>query len=219
MAKQIVVIGLGRFGSGVARTLFQMGHDVIAIDKDERMVREITGTVTYPVQGDACDESLLREIGISKCDIAIVGVGSDIQSSIMATVLLKNLEIPLIIARAQDSLHGNTLEKVGANRIISPEHDTGERLAHSLFAQEVIDYMEISGDYGIIKIKPPSHLLNMALRDAGFGGPRDRHQLAVLAIRRGREMILTPDQDDRIQEGDILLVAGKQDDLDKIHAS
>jgi trk system potassium uptake protein TrkA len=212
-----MVIGLGRFGSSVAHTLFQLGYDVLGIDTDEKVVQANLGQITYSVQGDATNETTLRELGVSNFEAAIVAVGSDMQASLMTAVLLDNLGVPLIVARAESQLHGNTLQKIGVHKVIYPEQEMGEFLAHSLFNPDVLEYMDLTPDFGISKIRVPDSLADLSLKEAGLGGPRDKYGVAVIAIKRGKDVTLAPDEDDKLRKGDILVVAGKDDQLEKLH--
>jgi trk system potassium uptake protein TrkA len=216
--QQIVVIGLGRFGTSVAYTLYQMGHDVLALEIDQARVQAAMGQVTYPVQGNATEEAVLRELGIPNFDMAVVAIGSNVEASIMSTVLLKSLGVPHIVARAKTQLHGQTLERVGADVVVHPEQETGEHVARGLFHPEVQDYMEIAPNFGISKVKASPQATNRTLKEAGLTGARDKYGLAVLAIRRGRDVILLPSEDERIQKEDILVLASKEEMLDKLHA-
>ena len=216
--QQIVVIGLGRFGSSVAYTLYQMGHDVLALESDQTRMQAAMGHVTYPVQGDATEEAVLRELGIPNFDMAVVAIGSNLESSIMSTVLLKSMGVPHIVARAKTQLHGQTLERVGADVIVHPEQETGEHVARGLFHPEVQDFMEVAPNFGISKVKASPQTVNRTLKEAGLTGARDKYGLAVLAIRRGKDVILLPSEDERIQKEDTLVLASKEDMLDKLHA-
>ena len=218
MAKSVMIIGLGRFGTSVAHTLFQLGYDVLGIDTDEKVVQANLGQITYSVQGDATNETTLRELGVSNFDAAIVAVGSDMQSSLMTSVLLATLGVPLIIARAENQLHGNTLQRIGVHKIIYPEQEMGEFLAHSLFNPDVLEYMDLTPDFGISKIRVSDFLANQSLKDAGLGGgARDKYGVAVIAIKRGKDVTLAPDEDDMLRKGDILVVAAKDDQLERLH--
>ena len=219
MKKQVVVVGLGRFGSSVGKELYQMGHDVLGIDLEEKNVQDMLGHVTYAVKSDATNESVLKELGVSNFDVAVVAVGSDIQASILVTVLLKELGIPFIVARAKDDLHGTTLERIGADKVVYPEQEMGRRLAHTGFDAGVLDYMEVAPNYGITKLRPPDQMVKHTLEDAGMASPRDKYHLAVLAIRRGREYFLAPAKDEELRHGDILIVAGSNEQLGKIQNS
>ena len=219
MKKQVVVIGLGRFGSSIARELYQMGHDVLAIDLDERNVQEMLGHVTYAVKADATNEAVLGELGVSNFDVAVVAIGSDIQASILATVILKDLGIPFIVTRAINELHGNTLERIGADKVVYPEQEIGRRLAHVGFEPGVLDYMELAPTSGITKLRPPEQMMKHTLEQAGLAGARDKYGIAVLAIRRGRDYHLIPSKDEEIKPGDVLIVAGNSEQLGKIQIS
>jgi trk system potassium uptake protein TrkA len=215
-----MVIGLGRFGTSVAHTLFQLGYDVLGIDTEEKVVQANLGQITYSVQGDATNETTLKELGVSNFDAAIVAVGSDMQSSLMTSVLLATLDVPLIVARAENQLHGNTLQRIGVHKIIYPEQEMGEFLAHSLFNPDVLEYMDLTPDFGISKIRVTESLANQSLKDAGLGGgARDKYGVAVIAIKRGKDVTLAPDADDMLRKGDIVVVAAKDDQLEKLHSS
>ena len=218
MRKQVVVIGLGRFGASVAQELYQMGHDVLAIDLDEKNVQDMLGHVTYAVKADASSEAVLKELGVSNFDVAIVAIRSDIQASILVTVILKDLGIPFVVTRAINELHGNAMERIGADKIVYPEQEMGRRLAHIGFEPGVLDYMEVAPNYGITKIRPPEHLLKHTLEEAGFDRPRDKYSVAVVAIRRGREYMLVPSKDEELRPGDMLILAGNTEEIGKLKA-
>ena len=216
MPKQAVVIGMGRFGASLARELFQMGYDVLAVDKEEQVTQDLTDQLTYVVRANATSESVLRELGVANFDLAVVAIGTDIQASILTTVLLKSLGVKEVIARANNPLHAQTLERVGADKVLFPEHEEGIRLAHTLFNPDVLEYVEITPDFGLSKFRPPEHAIGRTLEEVGLGGTRDRYGISVIAIRRGREPILLPSKDEQIREGDILLVIGKDELLDRV---
>ncbi len=217
MNKQVCVIGMGRFGSTMARELYQSGHDVLAIDYDEAKIQEQLGQVTYAVRADATNESVLRELDLPDYDVAIVALGSDnVQASVGVTVLLKSLGIPMIIARAANDLHGETLERIGADRVIFPEAENARRIARLEFTRELLDYMPILTNYGISKIRPPEGMLNQTLEAAELSGAGDRHGISVVAIRRGRTSFLHPAKDEVVQPGDVLILAATSEQLSKL---
>ncbi len=218
MKKQVAVIGLGRFGSSVARSLYNLGHDVLGMDVSEDRVQGMMGSVTYPVTGDGTNETVLRELGILDYDAAVVAVGSDIAASIMASVLLKTLGVPYVASRARDELHGNALELLGVNKVIHAEAEMGVRLAHNLFNPDVQEYLELAPNFGLSRIKVPSRFVQMSLKELGFSNVRDKYGLAVLAIKRGKDITLNPDADDRLQSGDLLVLAGRDDLLERLEA-
>ncbi len=217
MNKQVCVIGMGRYGSTIARELYQSGHDVLAIDADEARIQEQVGHVTYAVRADATSESVLRELDLPDYDVAIVALGSDhIQASVGVTVLLKSLGIPMIMARAANDQHGEILERIGADRVLFPEAENARRVAKLEFVRELLDYMPILADYGISKIRPPEAMLNKTLEAAGLSGAGDRHGISVLAIRRGRTSFLHPSKDEVMQPGDVLILAATSEQLSKL---
>ncbi len=217
MKKQVCVIGLGRFGATVARELYQAGHDILALDTDEAKIQEMLGQVTYAVRADATSESVLREMGVADFDVGIVALGSDnIQASILVTVLLKSLAIPFIISRAANELHGETLERIGADKVVYPEMESARRVAHVDFNAGILDYMELAPNVGISKVRPAEGMVGRTL-DAAELGSQGKFGVAVLAIRRGRSYILNPSKFEEIAPGDILLVAGKNEQISKLY--
>ena len=217
MNKRVCVIGMGRFGSTIARELYQGGHDVLVIDEDEAKVNEQTDHVTFAVRADATSEPALRGMDVHDYDVAIVALGAThTQASIGATVLLKSMGIPLVMARAVNDLHGETLERIGADRVLFPEAENARRVAKLEFMRELQDYMPILADYGISKIRPPEGMLNKTLEEAGLSGAGDRHGISVLAIRRGRTSFLHPSKDEVMQHGDVLILAATNEQLSKL---
>ena len=217
MKKQVCVIGMGRFGSTVAHELYQSGHDVLSIDVDEARIQEQLGRVTYAVRADATSESVLQELDIPDYDVVIVALGSEnIQASVGITVLLKSLQVPIVMARAANELHGETLERIGADRVLYPEADNARRIARLEFSRELLDYMPILADYGISKIRPPEGMLNHTLEEAELSGAGDRHGISVLAIRRGRTSLLHPARDEVMQPGDVLILAATSEQISKL---
>ena len=217
MKKQICVIGMGRFGSIMAHELYQSGHDVLAIDSDEARIQDQSGYVTYAVRADATNESALRELDIQSYDVAIVALGSEnIQASVSITVLLKSMEIPMVMARAANDLHGETLERIGADRVLFPEAENARRVARLEFNRELLDYMPILADYGISKVRPPEGMVNHTLEEAELSGTRDGNGISVVAIRRRRATLLHPAKDEEIMSGDVLILAGSSEQLGRL---
>jgi len=211
---QVAVIGMGRFGMALAHELYRVGHDVLTIDRDAGLTQSMMGHVTYSVTGDSTSAELLEEIGIRNFDTGVVAIGTDIQSSVLTTVLLKEtFHLDQVVARATNELHGKTLEAVGASRVIYPEQETGLRTAHSLFQRETLEYMEITSGYGISKIIASKDMAGRSLREVGFGPQGDKYGISVVAIRRGRNPIISPSQDEVLQENDHVIVAAMEDPL------
>ena len=216
MKRQVVVIGLGRFGSNVARSLYNLGHDVLAMDTDEDRVHGIMGQVTHPVAGNGTNDAVLRELGVPDYDAAVVAVGSDLVASVMACVLLKTMDLDYIVARAHDELHGNVLERIGVDKVVHAESEMGERLAHNLFNPNLQEYLGLGPNYGFSRMRVPKDFVNKSLKELGFSGPRDKYGLAVLAIKRGNDVTLNPDNDDQLRDGDLLIIAGQDEHLERL---
>lgn len=215
-SRHIVVVGLGRFGSSIARTLYQLGHTVIAIDNDENRVQAMMGEVTHPVVGNATDESVLRDFGVHNYDIGIVAIGSNVEASIMVTVLFQTMNLPYVVARAQSELHGSTLERLGCQKVVYAETEMGARVAHNLFNPEVEEYLELGPSFGVSRLRVPDRFSDMTLKEAGFAGVRDKYGVAVVAIKRGNNITLQPDADERLHRDDVLVVAGRDELVDRI---
>ncbi len=219
MAHQVAVVGMGRFGVSLARELYRIGHDVLIVDREEGSTQQMMGQVTYAVTGNSTSMEFLDEIGIRNMDTAVIAIGSDIQSSVLTTVLLKRtFELPHVVARATSELHGKTLEAVGADRVIYPEQETGLRTARNLFQRDVLEHMELTREFGFSKINVPAGMVGSTLEEAGLSTSRDRYGAAVIAIRRGREPILSPSKDESLRAGDQLIVAGPESTLERLGA-
>lgn len=208
--KQFVVIGLGIFGSSVAKTLYNLGNDVLAIDMDEEAVQEISDSVTHAVQMDATDEHALKTIGIRNFDVAVVAIGANAQASIMTTLLVKELGVKYIIVKGNSDLHAKVLYKIGANRVILPERDMGTRVAHNLVSSSILDYIELSPDYSIIEIESPGQWHNKNIKDLNL---RAKYGINIIAIKNDNTVNMSPHAEDIIEPGDIVVAIGSAKDL------
>jgi len=211
--EQVMVIGLGRFGSAVARELERLGHQVLAIDQGEQQVNDIAADVTHALQLDAADEAALRSAGAGDFGTAIVAISSDAEPSIFATMVLKRLGVENVIAKAGSLLHGEILARVGADRVVFPERETGLRLAHSFNVPNVLDYLDVAPSFGIEKIRPPKSFVGRTLGELDLKG---RLGLTPVAVRRGKQVVVNPTRDERIGEGDELILIGRDDKLDQL---
>jgi trk system potassium uptake protein TrkA len=214
MKKQVAVIGLGRLGVAMATTLHSLGHDVMALDIDEKNVQSIASQITHAVQADATNETTLRELGISNFDIVIVTT-SEIESSVLTTVLLKKLGVGYIIARAENELHGSILEKIGADKVVYPEREMGIGVAHALTLGDVIDYIPVTPGYGVVKLAAPPSFVGQTLSDLGFGS-KGKLKVAVLLMLRDKEVAITPSSAEIVKSGDALVVSGSWDSLEEL---
>jgi trk system potassium uptake protein len=214
MKKQVVVVGLGRFGTSIASVLAESGYDVLAIDSGERNVQLASTQLAHVVHADATDEAVLNELGIKEFDIGIVAIGTDIQSSVLVTVLLKKLGVPYVIARANNNLHAEILGKIGADKVVSPEYDMGNRIAHELALGNVTSYLPVSKRYGIVSIEVNEEMNGRTLNDLDIG-PKGKDSVGALLIRRHNEIILSPSLSEPVKTGDILILAGVDNKLEE----
>jgi trk system potassium uptake protein len=214
MGKQIVVIGLNRFGASVANTLCSIGHEVLAIDMDESLVQQMASQITHVVQADPTNEIALRNLGISNYDIGIVTIPV-IETSVISTILLKKLGIRYIIGRAVSELHETILTKIGADKVVYPEKEMGTGIAYVLTLGDVIDYIPVTSAYGVVKMRVPSYFVGKSLSDIGFGH-RGRWEVLVLLLQRKQEILLSPSSTEIIRPEDVLIVAGNWDKLEEL---
>jgi trk system potassium uptake protein TrkA len=213
MRKQFAVIGLGRFGTSVAKTLSALGHDVLAIDSSESAVQAVVHDVTHAVQADARDEETLKALGIRNFDVAVVAIGNELEANILITVMLKEMGVKYVVAKAQSALHGKVLERIGADKIIYPEKDMGIRLAHNLVTAHVMDFIELSPGYSIIEIIAPAAYTNKTLGELNL---RARFGISVMAIKKKDTIIVAPGADALIEEDDTLVLLSKNEALAKL---
>jgi trk system potassium uptake protein TrkA len=212
MAKQqVLVVGLGRFGDAVARELERLGHEVLAVDIDEETVNDIAPHVTHAVQLDASDENALAAAGAAEFPAAIVAMSGETEASIFATMALKRLGIKHLIAKAGSTLHGEILSRVGADRVVFPERETGERLAHTFGMAHALDYLDVAPLFGIEKIRPPRSFIGRTLGELDLKG---RYGITPIAIRRGDSVFVNPARDERIAEDDELILIGRDEKLE-----
>jgi trk system potassium uptake protein TrkA len=208
--KQFAIIGLGRFGVSVSTELYKLGHDVLAIDNNEEKLDDITNHSTYSAVADGTDEKELRNLGITNFDHVIVAIGDDLQASILCTLLLKEMDIPSVWVKAQNFHHHKVLDKIGADKIIHPEHDMGNRIAQHLVSDRVIDYIELSAEYSIIEITAPASMHKKTLAQLDI---RAKYGVTVLGIRRGKDVNISPTAQDRLYKEDVLIAIGHNNDL------
>jgi trk system potassium uptake protein TrkA len=211
--QQVMVIGLGRFGSAVARELERLGHEVLAIDRSEQRVNDIAPDVTHALQLDASDEEALRSAGAAEFSTGIVAISTDAEPSIFAVMVLKRLGVTNVIAKAGSVLHGEILARVGADRVVFPERETGLRLAHSFNVPNVIDYLDVAPSFGIEKIRPPKAFIGRSLGELDL---KARLGLTPIALRRGAQVFVNPAREERVAEGDELILIGRDEKLDQL---
>ena len=209
--KQFVIIGIGKFGYSIATTLFDMGHDVLAIDKDEEKVQQISNRVTHAVQADATDENTLKALGIRNFDVAVVTISSNIQSSILITMLCKELGLKYVLAKAQNELHAKVLYKTGADKVVFPERDMGIRVAQNLVSTNFLDYIELTPHYRLVELAVVPAWEDKSLRELNI---RVKYGINIMAIRHGNDVNISPLGDDILRREDVLVLIGRTNDIE-----
>ncbi|WP_431087077.1 potassium channel family protein [Paenibacillus sp. 8b26] len=208
--QQFVVIGLGRFGSNLALQLVDMGCEVLGIDQNEDIVDSMSELLTHTVVADATDEDSLRSLGIRNFDCGIVAIGNDIQVSILAAILLKELGVSKVVAKAISVLHGRALEKLGVDRVIYPERDMGIRVAHQLVTPNLLDYLELSKEYSIVELNVPACLHGKTLSELNA---RTRFGCSIVALHTANGILIAPTAMDRLKADDIMVIIGSNDNI------
>ncbi|WP_100373370.1 potassium channel family protein [Bacillus sp. FJAT-45037] len=212
MKRQFAVIGLGRFGGSVSSALVQQGMEVLAVDKNESRVNQYRDLVTHAVVADSTDEQALKHLGIRNFEHVIVAIGDNIQASILTTLILHELGVEHITVKAQNDYHEKVLTKIGAERIVHPERDMGARLAHQLLSKNVLDYLELSDEYSIIEMIAGKKMNAKTLKQLDV---RAKFGCNVMALKRGKRIIVSPQATEKIQQEDILIVIGADVDIRK----
>ena len=208
--QQYAVIGLGRFGISVARRLHEAGQEVLGIDVNEERIDDAELYVTHAVIADSTDEKALTAIGIRNFDCVIVAIGNDIQSSILTVMILKDLGVKKVIAKALGRLHGKVLDRIGADWIVYPERDMGERVANQLLSPNMLNYIELSKEYNIEEIMIPERMAEKSLRELNI---RAKYNVSAIAVFRDGNIIISPSPDELIHKGDLLVMIGNREDL------
>ena len=214
MKKQYAVLGLGRVGSKVARELFFKGQDVIAIDRDETVIQGIKDQVTHAFTGDITDENALKEAGVIDCEVVVVAESADMESNIIAAQICKSLNVPKVICKAHNTIHGKILSKIGVDQIIFPEQDTAIKLVNQLTSQGVMDYFDIGQNITIVGTHPLANWVGKALSGLDL---RNKYNVTVLAIRRGEENLVIPAWDTVIEQADTIVLIGEENSLKKMN--
>jgi trk system potassium uptake protein TrkA len=211
--KDFVVLGMGKFGRSVAETLAAHDYDVLAIDNNEDIIQEVSDFVTHAVQADVTDGDALAALGMRNFDVAVVAISDDMQSSIMATILAKEMGVPYVVAKAQSDIHKRVLEKVGADRVVFPEREIGVRIANQLTQDSFVDFMELSDDFSIVEIEVQKKWRGKTLRELDM---RNTYGINVIGMRQGDHITITPGADKLLEMGEILIVIGNNKNLSKV---
>ncbi|WP_067725746.1 potassium channel family protein [Oceanobacillus damuensis] len=212
MKKDYAVIGLGRFGGSICRELSSEGMQVLAIDHDEDRVNAYKNIAYHAVIADSTDEDTLKEIGIKNFDHVIVAIGENIQASILTAVILTDIGIKKITVKAQNDYHEKILNKIGVDQVVHPERDMGKRLAHNIISNNILDYLELSDEHSIVEVKAGKKMVGKSLIDLDV---RANYGCNIVAIKRGRDINVSPSADEALLEDDILIVIGADKDISR----
>ena len=211
--KQFIVLGLGRFGSAVATTLVELGHEVLGVDNDEEIVNTLKDKITQAVQADITEERALTELGVKNFDAAIVSIATDLETSILVVMMLKEMGLKYIIAKAQNNLHAKILEKIGVDKVVFPERDMGARIARRLITPNIKEYIELEPDYNIMEIEALPVFADKSLSELDI---RNKYGINVLAIKRNNSFNISPRAKDVIKKGDFLIVIGETKKINEL---
>ena len=211
--KSYVVIGLGLFGESLARQLCELGAEVLAMDVRADLVQQVANDVTHAVVADAQDKEVLRSLGVAHVDCAVIAIGDDLAASVLITMNLQELEVPYIVCKAHNETHRRVLEKLGANRVIIPEKENAQRLARSLNSHNVLDYIELSEEYGILEVPAPKGWVGKTLKELNV---RAKLGVNIIAVESGKKTNVSPAADYLIQSGDIMVVLGENYALEAV---
>lgn len=212
MRKEFAVIGLGRFGGSICRTLAEHGMEVMAIDNNEDRVNEYSMIASHAVVGNTTDEKVLKSLGIRNFDHVIVAIGDDIQASILTTIILKELGVNNITVKAQNDYHEKVLLKIGADHVVHPERDMGRRIANNMISNSVLDYLELSEEHSIVEIVASHKIDGKSILNLDV---RAKYGINIVAIKRMNEIIVSPQANEIIREKDILIVIGADADINR----
>ncbi len=216
MKENVAILGLGRFGSAVATELVHLGHEVLGIDGDIATVQRLSTQLTHVVQADATDEETLARLGLAEFDAAVVGITGDLETSILATLLLKRLGVKRVVVKARNQTHGEILTRVGADRVVYPERDTGVRVAHSWSSIDITDSLDVIDGYSISKLEVPVELVGKSVQQAVLD--RD-FSVTLLLLSRGDRVTVYPSPSDTLRKGDVLVMSGAIGDMERFFSS
>ena len=210
--KQFLVAGLGLFGTSVALTLQQMGYEVYALDSEEGLVQDLSTQLNYVVCGDASDRKTLQSLPLEDIDVAVVAIGN-VERNMMCTMLLKELGVKQVVAKAINNLHGAMLNKIGADKVVYAERDMGERVAHNLISAGVMDYIELSGEISVMSLSIPTEFVGKNLIESDL---RRRYDVNVVAIKRDGRTMVNPKAQEVVQPGDEIIVLGTHEGVKRM---
>ena len=207
------VIGLGKFGSTVARSLHERGHEVVAIDRDRPRVQDVRDSCTQAIEANCTDQDTLRALGLQDADAVVVSLGEQMDASILVTLYLRELGLKEIVVKAVSEDHGKILHLSGATEIVHPERDTARRVARGLGLRSIVEYLPLAADSSLVEVQVPAEFVGRTLAELEI---RKRYQVLVVAIKRGDGLLIATGGDERLQGGDVLVLVGRDADLDRV---
>lgn len=208
--ESVVVFGAGRFGSALAKELFEEDIEVMIVDNDEEKIQEIASQVTTAIIADVVDEGTIKELGLSNFDVAIIAIGSNLEASVVAAVEAKEYGIPMIYAKASTDMQARILKKIGVDKIIYPELEVGERLARSISGKSILEYIHFSDKYSIVEINLLNHWAGKTILELDV---RNKYNINIIAIRRKDKTIVSPNANERLEKDDRLIIIGDEKSL------
>lgn len=211
--KSFIIVGAGSFGGSIARELSEQGYDVMVVDKDEETINVMSQYVTHAVIADGSDETGLKNLGVRNFDVGVVSIGGDFGNSVLVTLILKNLGVKYVVAKAVSKTHAKVLEKVGADRVVFPERDMGIRVANSLMNSSLLEYIELSPHHSIMEIEVPKNWVGKSISKLNV---RAKYRLNIVAIKTANKIDVTPDPEYVFTETDIPIVIGRNEDIKKL---
>ncbi len=211
--KQFAVIGLGRFGESVVNVLVENGFDVLAVDKNKDVVQKVSKIATHVIEADIREQEVLDKLGFNNFDVAVICIGNDMEASIMAIMKAKEQGVKSVVAKAQTQIQKNILEKIGADRVVLPEKEMGIKVATNLITTSVIDFITLSEKFAIAEVDPLIRWRGLSLIDSDI---RAEAKLNVVAIKRMKNIIVSPSPHEIVKDGDILVVVGENKDIQKV---
>ena len=207
--KQFAVLGLGHFGTSVALTLYDLGYQVLGVDMSEDIVQLLSHKLTHVVTADVADDNTLQSLGIKNYEVVVVAIG-ELESSLMTTLLLKDMGVKFVVVKALNAMHGKMLEKIGADKIIYPERDMGMRVAHNLISSSIVDYIEMSDDISLMSIKVPQALIGKNLIESEL---RARYNVNIVAIKHAGATMVNPRPTQVLEQGDDIIIIGAHENV------
>ncbi|MDY3974741.1 TrkA family potassium uptake protein [uncultured Veillonella sp.] len=211
--KSIGIIGLGRFGSTLAKKVTALGHEVYGVDRDEKVVQKLAPYIAQSVVADFTDEDTIAELHLETLDMVVIAIGEEMNAKLLTAMVLKDLKSPYIVAKASSLMESKLLKKVGVDFIVYPEIDMAERVAQMLSGDHIVDYFQLSKDIGIVEIKTPNFMVDKSLKELEL---RKSYNVNVVAIKRNNEVMAPPDPNDKLRATDMLILIGQNDEITKL---